>query len=81
VSKAKRDHLHWVGASQVPALVSWLHGWQAAEKHYFKGKKPPGNMSDLIEKRVLSELQALTESARAKQPRKRRPSKRSNNRS
>jgi hypothetical protein len=81
VSKANKVHLHLVGTSQVPALVSWLHGWQAAEKHYFKGKKPPGNMSDLIEKRILSELQALTASDTAKQPRKRRPSKRSNNRS
>src|ERR1035441_2725301 len=38
------------------ALISRLHGWQAAEKHYFKNKKPPENMSVLIEKRILTEL-------------------------
>jgi hypothetical protein len=80
VAKAKKGRLHLVGSSQVPALISWLHGWQAAEKHYFKGKKPPGNMSDLIEKRVLGELQALTEPNSVRQPRKRRPSKTANNR-
>jgi hypothetical protein len=81
VARAKKGRLHLVGPSQVPALISWLHGWQAAEKHYFKGKKPPGNMSDLIEKRVLSELQSLTESDTAKQLKKRRSSKTPGNRS
>jgi hypothetical protein len=79
VSRAKKSRLHLVGPSQVPALISWLHGWQAAEKHYFKGKKPPGHMAALIEKKVLGELQSLAESDTAKQPRKRRPSKTSSN--
>jgi hypothetical protein len=75
VAKAKTNPLHLAGPAQVPALISWLHGWQAAEKHYFKGKRPPGNMSDLIEKKVLGELEALTGATATKQPRKRRSSK------
>jgi hypothetical protein len=57
MSKAKAGGLHLTMKGSAEALLSWLHGWQAAEKHYFKNKKPPGNMSVLLEKRILSELQ------------------------
>lgn len=58
MSKAKAGGLHLTMKGSSEALLSWLHGWQAAEKHYFKNKKPPGNMSVLLEKRILSELQS-----------------------
>jgi hypothetical protein len=43
--------------ARAQALISWLEGWHAAERHYFKGKKPPGTMSGAIEAKILSELQ------------------------
>jgi hypothetical protein len=58
MSNPKAGSLHLTLKGSAEALLSWLHGWQAAEKHYFKNKKPPGNMSVLLEKRILSELQS-----------------------
>jgi hypothetical protein len=62
MSKANAGGLHLTMKGSAQALISRLHGWQAAEKHYFKNKKPPGNMSVLIEKRILSELQSERQS-------------------
>jgi hypothetical protein len=66
VAKAKTDGVHLSKQRSAEALIAWLHGWQAAEKHYFKGKAPPGKMSRVIEEEILTALQNMRQSSKSK---------------
>jgi len=59
VPKAKGGEVHLSKQRSAEALIAWLHGWQAAERHYFKGKAPPGKMSRVIEEEILTALQNM----------------------
>jgi hypothetical protein len=74
VPKAKGGAVHLSKQRSAEALIAWLHGWQAAEKHYFKGKPPPGKMSRVIEEEILTALQNMRQpTATKKKSTKRRP--------
>lgn len=64
--KAKGGDVHLSKKRSAEALIAWLHGWQAAEKHYFKGKAPPGKMSRVIEEEILTALQDMRQPSKVK---------------
>jgi hypothetical protein len=66
VPKAKTGDVHLSKQRSAEALIAWLHGWQAAEKYYFKGKAPPGKMARVIEEEILTALQSMRPRSNAK---------------
>jgi hypothetical protein len=72
VPKLKGEEVHLSKQRSAEALIAWLHGWQAAEKHYFKGKAPPGKMSRVIEEEILTALQNMRQPSATKKGTKRK---------